>query len=173
LLASSNPLRCSAVSIRAAVHEALGGFNPALRYVVDWDFWLRAAAAWPLAWLAETTVDLRWHPASETHRFKTGTTDLEETLAVLASTLAWLSAKGLPTRPVASAAHRSLARAYLNRAYTSVRGGDGLLARRCLWRALTISPSVLGRLLTDPRLAAMMSATVIAPRSAGRLLKKG
>ena len=38
---------------------------------------------WSVAWLAQPTVQVRWHPASETHRFKTGLADLEETAGML------------------------------------------------------------------------------------------
>ena len=82
-LAVANPLRCSAVTINAKAHAEVGGFDPSYRYVVDWDFWLRVARVRPVAWLSKPTVAIRWHPASETHRFKTGTTDLDETIRLL------------------------------------------------------------------------------------------
>ena len=63
--------------------EEEGGFDPRLRYVVDWDCWLRLSRKWPVAWLARPTVQVRWHPASETHRFKTGLADLDETARML------------------------------------------------------------------------------------------
>ena len=78
-LARGNPIRCSAVTLRAAAHADVGGFDPSYRYVVDWDFWLRVARRWGVAWLARPSVAVRWHPASETHRFQAGTLDLEET----------------------------------------------------------------------------------------------
>ena len=37
----------------------------------------------PVAWLARPSVDVRWHSASETHRFKSGTADLDETARLL------------------------------------------------------------------------------------------
>ena len=64
---------------RVAAFQEEGGFDPRLGYVVDWDCWLRLSRKWPVAWLARPTVQIRWHPASETHRFKTGLADLEET----------------------------------------------------------------------------------------------
>jgi glycosyltransferase involved in cell wall biosynthesis len=154
-MAAGNPLRCSAVSIRVAAHREVGGFNPALRYVVDWDFWLRVAEKWALTWLAEPTVDVRWHVASETHRFATGTVDLEETESVL-------------RRFGQSTGKRGLSRAYLNRAYAAVKGGDGLLARRCLARSLRLWPGIAGVIAADPRLAMLMAGAAIAPERAGR-----
>ncbi len=154
-MAGGNPLRCSAVSIRVAVHADVGGFNPSLRYVVDWDFWLRVAENWAIAWRAEPTVDVRWHSASETHRFATGTLDLEETEAVL-------HRLGQPL------GNRVLSRAYLNRAYAAVKAGDGLLARRCLGRSLRLWPGIAAVIVADPRLAVMMGGAVIAPKRVGR-----
>ncbi len=77
-MAGGNPLRCSAVTLNVAAFRQAGGFDPRLRYVVDWDFWLRLSRTWRVAWLQTPTVLVRWHPASETHRFKTGMADLDE-----------------------------------------------------------------------------------------------
>ena len=63
--------------------EKWGASTRRLRYVVDWDCWLRLSRKWPVAWLARPTVQVRWHPASETHRFKTGLADLDETARML------------------------------------------------------------------------------------------
>ena len=75
---SGNPLRCSAVTMRTAAHRDVGGFDPAFRYVVDWEFWIRVSRKWKVAWLARPTVQVRWHTGSETHRFTAGTGDLDE-----------------------------------------------------------------------------------------------
>src|SRR5207302_3738309 len=82
-LAVENPLRCSAVTLNAVAHAEAGGFDPSFRYVVDWDFWLKVARHRPVAWLARPSVAVRWHQASETHQFKTGLADLEETARLL------------------------------------------------------------------------------------------
>jgi glycosyltransferase involved in cell wall biosynthesis len=170
LLAEGNPLRCSAVSIRARAHADVGGFDPALRYVVDWDFWVRVARRWSLAWLAAPTVDVRWHAASETHRFKDGTSDLEESERVLHALLASLDGETAVTRGLRSSARRRLSRAFLNRAHELVRGGDGRLARTCLGRSLRLWPWVVSSIAADPRLAAQMAAVLAAPGLAGRWL---
>jgi hypothetical protein len=162
-MAEGNPLRCSAVSIRAEAHADVGGFDPAYRYVVDWDFWLRVARRWSLAWRASPTVAVRWHEASETHRFKTGTTDLEETERVLASLGGEAGGSASPARWLSPVARRRLAGAYVNRAYVAARGGDGRLARRCLTRALRLRPLVLREIAADPRLAALLLTSTFAP----------
>jgi Glycosyl transferase family 2 len=168
LMAIGNPLRCSAVSLRVEALQDVGGFDPALQYVVDWECWLRLARRWSLAWRAETTVDMRWHPASETHRFTSGIVDLEETELVLAGLLNELREQPGVDLSIEPKARRKLARAYLNRAYEVLKKGNGPLARECLGRALRMSPQMLGTLAVDPRLASQMLAATVAPTLAGR-----
>jgi len=154
-LASANLLRCSAVTTSRRAHEAVGGFDPGYRYVVDWDFWLRVSDRFGTTWIVQDPkVAVRWHVASETHRFKVGLDDLEETRRLLES-------RGV--RP-----GRRLARAYLNRAHDALRAGRVDLARTALDRAVRLAPSVLGAILADPRLAAQMATLAVAPGLAGR-----
>ena len=167
-LAIGNPLRCSAVSLSARAHEAVGGFDPAFRYVVDWDFWLKVARRYPVAWLASPTVAIRWHPASETHRFKHGTADLDETSRLLDEIE---RVDGIRLRSLGEwrrMADRRVARAFLNRAHESLKSGNVVLARSCLHRLIGLSPATLGSIARDPRLAVQMAALVIAPRLAAR-----
>ncbi len=164
-LAAANPLRCSAVTLRKAAHEAVGGFVPRLRYVVDWDFWIRVAASWEVAWLGHPTISVRWHRASETHTFKTGTTDLEEAQALIDTLLA--------ARPeLASfrqAGQRRLARAYLNRAYDAARSQQKSLCRLSLRRSIRLDAGTILRVLGDPRLAARLALGSFGrPRSASQ-----
>lgn len=163
-LAVANPLRCSAVSMRVRAHLDSGGFDPRLRYVVDWDHWLRTIERWSLAWHAQPSVAVRWHPASETHRFRTGTLDLEETERLLEALHQGPLAHIEGRREIERLSRRSLARAYLNRAYTASRAGDGRLAWDCLARALRLQPAILGTLLLDPRLVARLAAASLLPR---------
>lgn len=168
LFTAGNPLRCSAVSMRCAAHADAGGFDPALRYVVDWEFWSRVVLRWSLAWRAAVTVDVRWHAGSETHRFKTGTLDLEESARVLDRLVASLRDGPVAVAPIARVAYRRLARAYLNRSYEGVTAGNPRLARDCLMQALRTSPAVAWSLAADPRLAARLTAAFLAPRWVAR-----
>lgn len=155
-LAVSNPVRCSAVTLSAAVHRELGGFDPRYRYVVDWDYWLRAVRDRAVGWIAAPTVAFRWHAASETHRFKTGVEDLQEQERLLAG-LYQRDGSRLPDAGfLRRAADRRLARAYLNRAYDAARAGDRRRSVHCLRRAVSLRPSSLGQLLADPRLLARL-----------------
>lgn len=165
VLAAENPFRCSAVTTSKAAHRDVGGFDPSYRYAVDWDFWARVAVDWGLAWsLGPPTVAMRWHPASETHRFRTGTTDLDEQVRLLDA----LHARhGFPEQRGREADDR-LGRAFLNRAHAALKGGDVDLARKCLARAIGLSPRVLGSIASDPRLAVQMTLLSLAPKLAGR-----
>jgi hypothetical protein len=171
-LAEVNLLRCSAVSIRVEAHRQAGGFQPGLKYVVDWKFWLDVARNWSLHWLLKPTVDIRWHLASETHRFATGTTDLEETEQVLTENVRRLQSLGRSTSGLERSSRKRVARAYVNRAYVSLKAGNGDLAKSCLKRSVQLWPGVLGSILIDPRLAGLMTAVAVAPEKAGRWFER-
>lgn len=157
-LAAGNPLRCSAVTIRAEAHRSVGGFDPSYRYVVDWDFWLRVAEGWEVAWVARTTASVRWHTASETHTFTGGTTDLEEAARLL-DDFGRRHPELSESRPRAD---RRLARAYLHRAYQASKAGRHGLARLCLRRAWGLQPATLARLAGDPRFAIRAARSLLS-----------
>ncbi len=168
-MAGGNPLRCSAVTIRRAAFEDVGGFDPALGYVVDWDFWLRVSRRWKVAWLASPTVRVRWHRASETHRFKTGMTDLEESAGML-DRLFSDDLRDHPERDrLRSTSTRRLARAFLNRAHEALRFGQRKLARRALGQAWRLAPREFLSFARDPRLGIQMTALAVAPALAARV----
>ena len=162
--AVSNPLRCSAVSISREAHTKIGGFDPIYRYVVDWDFWIRVAEQLPVAWRARTTTAIRWHPASETHRFAKGTADIDEAARMLQF---YKEAADCPFYLYPGwfqVAERRLARAFLNRAHVSFKAGDPSLARRALLRAFRLAPDrTPGQLTRDPRLLAQMALSILFP----------
>jgi glycosyltransferase involved in cell wall biosynthesis len=170
LLAASNPLRCSAVTTSKVAHEAAGGFDPKLRYVVDWEFWYRVTRAWGLLW-RETpgSVLVRWHAGSETHRFKAGLVDLEETQTLLDQISRDLELDS----PSIEQGRRTLSRAFLNRAHDALRAGQGPLARESLDRAWSLSrPAVLAALRGDPRLLVQMTALRVLPSVAARVFAR-
>lgn len=163
-LSQRNILRCSAVTTSKRAHEAVGGFDPSYRYVVDWDFWIRVADRFAVTWInAPSKVSIRWHAASETHRFKAGLDDLKETERLLST---------LPTPPSRST-RRLLSRAHLNRAHDALRAGQTDLAREALNRSLRLAPSITTTILADPRLAVQMGTLVLAPGLARRWGRSG
>jgi len=170
---SGNPLRCSAVTMRTAAHREVGGFDPEFRYVVDWEFWARLSRKWKVAWLARPTVQVRWHTGSETHRFKAGTGDLDESARLVEQFLA-LDWKDRPdVAQLRQIANAGMGRAFLNRALDALHAGRPELAREALHRALKLSPVVFRAILRDPRLAVQMAALTAAPRLAARLFGRG
>ncbi len=170
-LAIENPLRCSAVSLRAEAHAAVGGFDPSYRYVVDWDFWLRVSRDRGLAWLAKPSVDVRWHLASETHRFKTSTADLDETVRLLDLLYASDGRNWPEAASLRRSADRRLSRAFLNRCHDALHSGNTDLAREALRHAFSLWPGIAGPIALDPRLAAQIAGLLIVPRWLSRTMK--
>jgi GT2 family glycosyltransferase len=168
-MANGNPLRCSAVTLNVVAFQQMGGFDPSWRYVVDWDFWLRLSRAWRVAWLARPTVLVRWHSASETHRFKTRMDDLDESARILEQLFAVDLKDHAEVTQLHRAAHDRLGRAFLNRAHDSLCSGHIDVARNALGKALESSPRLIKTILRDPRLCAQMTALALAPRLAARL----
>ena len=171
-MAGGNPLRCSAVTLRVAAFKAEGGFDPRLHYVVDWDCWLRLSRKWQVAWLARPTVGVRWHPASETHRFKTGLVDLDETADILETLFELDLNDHADVARLRHNAHDRLGRAFLNRAHDALRAGLPELARGALHKGFQHSPSLLKTIVGDPRLCVQMAALAAAPRLAARLFAR-
>ena len=123
-----------------------------------WASYLVKAYAWrgmfsssgPVAWLAHPTVLVRWHDASETHRFKTGTEDIDEQERLLRALHDSDTMRFGPS--VRRSANRRLARAFLNRAYEAARSNDPDLSRACVARSFRLGPGTFAKGLLDPRL---------------------
>jgi glycosyltransferase involved in cell wall biosynthesis len=171
-MAGGNPLRCSAVTLRVEALNELGGFDTTLHYVPDWDLWLRLSREWRVAWLARPSVQVRWHSASETHRFKTGLADLDETAWMLEQLFAVDLKDRSDVARLRRAANERLARAFLNRAHEALRTGQAELARDALRRGFHCSPSLIKAILGDPRLSVQMAALAVSPRLAARLFAR-
>jgi GT2 family glycosyltransferase len=163
-----NPLRCSAVTMRLAAFADAGGFDASYHYVLDWDFWLRVSRRWRVAWLSTPTVQVRWHSASETHRLKSGTVDIDESSRFLEQ-LFTVDLRNRPDAPrLRRAATGRLGLALLNRAHEALHGGRPELARTCLRRAVHCSPKVITTMAANPRLGIQMAALAVAPALAAR-----
>jgi hypothetical protein len=63
-------LQCPSVAVRRTSYEQLGGFDASLRFVLDWEMWIRIAASFSVAYLPESLAIYRMHPAAETRRVK-------------------------------------------------------------------------------------------------------
>jgi glycosyltransferase involved in cell wall biosynthesis len=163
-LVVANPLRCSAVTVSKDAHTAVGGFDPALRYVVDWEFWIRVARRYPVAWLAKPSVAVRWHTESETHRFKHGVADLEEAVTLVRDLNTQDGPRLAERRRLSRLANQRLSRAFLNRAYDAARSREIHVVRTCLRRAVQLWPGILGVIAADPRLGARLASAALFSR---------
>lgn len=65
-LVLGNPVVTSSVLLRRDVALELGGFDVRLHYAEDYDFWLRVARRWELAYVDQPLVDYRVHSGSAT-----------------------------------------------------------------------------------------------------------
>jgi glycosyltransferase involved in cell wall biosynthesis len=169
-----NRFRCSGVVTNRAAHAQVGGFDASYRYVVDWDFWYRICRTWTVSWKRyDPSVLMRWHAASETHRFKTGTADLEEIARLLANISQQEGPADRRQRKHRARAIRSLARAFLNRSHEALHNGQTELARACLKRAWDLSSrQTIQTLGSDPRFMCQMGVLTASPRLALRLFAK-
>ena len=166
----NNPLRCSAVVTNRAAHADVGGFDPSYRYVVDWEFWYRVSCKYAVSWkVQQPTVLIRWHAASETHRFKMGTDDLEETARLLEFIVRQQDLGKPHSARNRRIAIQRLSRAFLNRSHEALHTGQPELARTCLARAWAFSSAkVIRTLATDPRLCVQMTTLATKPSLAQR-----
>jgi len=69
-ICTSQRVQCPAVVLRRSTYARVGGFNPALRWVIDWEMWIRVALATPVVYVAEALATYRVHAGAETHRLK-------------------------------------------------------------------------------------------------------
>lgn len=63
-------LQCPSVVVRKSTYEKVGGFDEKLRYVVDWEMWVRIAAHFPVAYTPKLLASYRVHEGSETARLR-------------------------------------------------------------------------------------------------------
>jgi glycosyltransferase involved in cell wall biosynthesis len=61
-------LQTPGVIVRRSVYESLGGFRSDLRQTLDWEMWVRIAAAYPVWYTTSALAAYRRHSQSETSR---------------------------------------------------------------------------------------------------------
>lgn len=69
-ICTSQRVQCPAVVLRRSTYRHVGGFNPALRWVIDWEMWIRVALATPVVYVAEALATYRVHAGAESSRLK-------------------------------------------------------------------------------------------------------
>jgi GT2 family glycosyltransferase len=95
-ISSGQRLQCPSVVIRRETYERVGRFDDALRYVIDWEMWIRVAAACPVAYVAEALAIYRIHPAAQTRKIKAAGITTKDLAAGLRRIHKTLRAAGRP-----------------------------------------------------------------------------
>ena len=148
---SSNPLRCSAVTIRARPAHARSAGSTRRTDTRRLGL-LDPRRPRPGRRLARPADGRRsaGTPASETHRFKTGTTDLDEQARLLRPLSARIDRAGPKPGDFAARPTDAWRGPSSIAPYDALRGGDPDLARHCLRHAVALSPRVLGTIARRP-----------------------
>ena len=76
-------LQCPSVVMRRDTYRRVGGFAPELRYVVDWEMWVRVAADGPVVYVPEPLAIYRIHEGAETRQIKSAGVVTKDMLAGL------------------------------------------------------------------------------------------
>jgi glycosyltransferase involved in cell wall biosynthesis len=76
-------LQCPSVVMRRDTYRRVGGFDPALRYVVDWEMWVRVAADFPVAYVPRPLAVYRIHAGAETRQIKSAGVVAKDMFAAL------------------------------------------------------------------------------------------
>ena len=90
MISAGQRLQCPSVVVRSETYRKVGGFDTRLKFVIDWEMWVRIAAFSAVAYLPVALVEYRVHDQSETARLKSSgciTDDLAEAYRVLSTTL--------------------------------------------------------------------------------------
>ena len=173
-MAAGNPLRCSAVTLaRRCASKKQGastrGCATSSTGIAGCDY----RGNGTVAWLARPTVQVRWHPASETHRFKTGLADLDETARMLETLFDARSQGSSRRRPPAPCRARSPGPSILEPgSRCPSRGASRAGSRGLCTGAFDYSPRLIKTIVGDPRLCVQMAALAVAPRLAARLFAR-
>ena len=77
-ICTSQRVQCPAVVLRRSTYRQVGGFDPALRWVIDWEMWIRVALVTPVVYVAEALATYRVHTGAETSRLKNSAMIVED-----------------------------------------------------------------------------------------------
>lgn len=91
-LAYGNEYYTPGVVVRRAAYERVGGFSPVLRFVPDWEMWVRILASGKAVYVNEPLACYREAAGNATNRLSRSADDLRELVGfgrLLAKRLAW------------------------------------------------------------------------------------
>lgn len=83
LLAENNYFSAPSVVIKRECYEKLGGFCPNLRFVTDWEMWVRVANDFKFKALDRTLAYYRYHQTNLTNLLRLEGTDLTEAIYII------------------------------------------------------------------------------------------
>lgn len=66
----TNTIQCPSIVVKKDVYSTIGGFNPGLKYVLDWEMWFRVSLNYQIWYVPKPLVCFRQHSMSETSRVK-------------------------------------------------------------------------------------------------------
>lgn len=69
-ICSGQRVQCPAVVLRRSTYREVGGFDPTLRWIIDWEMWIRVAASTSVVYVREPLATYRMHAGAETGRMK-------------------------------------------------------------------------------------------------------
>jgi glycosyltransferase involved in cell wall biosynthesis len=175
LIARENLICCPSVIARRECYEQLGPFDSRLPFTADWEMWLRIAAFYDVAYVAQPLMSYRWHEDNETNNFTTSVRGLEQVYMAKRIVL-----DKFPARiPKAKELKASIAREYgtvaLHQVYHYYHRQQFDMARQYLLFVLRIQPSLLKN-MSDIRLSAQLllgaQGTALVRRTKRLLLKE-
>jgi len=67
-LVTAERIQCAAVAVRRSTYEQLRGFNPDLKYALDWEMWIRIASKFPFFYEPKILACWRNHSGATTSR---------------------------------------------------------------------------------------------------------
>jgi GT2 family glycosyltransferase len=143
---------------RRETASAVGGLDEDLWYTADWDFWLKLAAAGPIAACDQPLASFRVHPASQTSGRTADTVEMRRQLeTVLARHLPAWKAKHPRDRAVEKAARFSIE---INLALAARAHGRPFVGPRLAIDFAGLGPAGWRRYFRDSRIIQRMLARI-------------
>ena len=91
-IAISQRLQTPSMVVRREVYEHLGGFDRRLRWVEDWEMWVRVAAHYPVWYEVEPLAVYRVHHASSSDRYLRSGVNIQDARRAISMIEAYLPA---------------------------------------------------------------------------------
>lgn len=155
LIAGENLICCPSVIARRDCYERLGPFDARLPFTADWEMWLRIAAFYDVAYLAEPLMSYRWHADNETNNFVKSVRGLEQVYSAKRIVLDKFPARIPRAKELKASIGREYGTVALHQVYHYYHQGQLDRARQYLSFVLRVQPSLLKN-MSDIRLSAQL-----------------